>query len=258
VGMPEFNEISFECSGMLAPAIYQRLYELARDRPEGDIVEVGTSRGAATVALALGLKASGKPGRVLTCGRPTQNRHGGPVSDNFRRFGVDDVIDYHQCEAQDLPAIAAHTGPIGLLLLDADGCIDRDLLAFFDRIVVGAPVIIDDCEDKVRLNITPGVYRVDSKMRLSRLLLDAFRRSRALSEGDFMKCTYFGVKGSQPPPSQADVIQAYRGLVFTKAHKVIRSQIRSSIVSFLDTVAPRLTNRIRGRYRNGRAGVSAA
>ncbi|HEV8392148.1 MAG TPA: class I SAM-dependent methyltransferase, partial [Dongiaceae bacterium] len=97
---PDFDDIAVRCSGMLAPSIYQRIYEIARSSPGGLLAEVGTARGAATVALALGLRDSGRPGRVISfdrgrrrSGKGDPHRYLETVKKNLRYFGVEDLVD---------------------------------------------------------------------------------------------------------------------------------------------------------------------
>ena len=163
---PDFERIVFQCSGMLAPLSYQRIYEAAL-RSTGDlIVEVGTYKGAATVSLALGLRDAGKAGRVISFDRG-RSRYDGigddaylrMVKQNLRLFGVEDFVELILGEIPENASAVSEDARISLLMLDADGCIDRDIALFFNRVVPGGGIIIDDCDDRVRLRRT-GLFKL--------------------------------------------------------------------------------------------------
>jgi predicted O-methyltransferase YrrM len=58
-----FSQVKDKCAGMLEPEVYGSIYHAMSHSDDGDIVEVGTARGAATIALAFGIAASARPER---------------------------------------------------------------------------------------------------------------------------------------------------------------------------------------------------
>jgi predicted O-methyltransferase YrrM len=256
---------------MLAPAIYRRLYETAFSAPDGFIVEIGTAMGAATVSLALGLQHAGKRGRLITVDRGCRRAGGGDptsyrkqVKANLRHFGVEDHVDLIVGEAAEAVKAVPPSASISVLMIDADGAIDRDLQTFFDRVVPGGDIIIDDCVDVVRLHRT-GLFavRVDAKMRLTHLLLSYFKQKGLLSEGTQIKDTYFGKKLldlSQTDFSTDAILDIYRRMTFSSGRLVPAFADRTVIVRLLNLISPDLTQRLRVRHRRsvGRSRTSVS
>jgi predicted O-methyltransferase YrrM len=258
--LPNFEAIAVRCSGMLAPAIYRRLYETAFSAPDGFVVEIGTAMGAATVSLALGLQDAGKRGRVITVDRGVPRAGGGNpaiyrdrVKANLRHFGVEDRVELFAGEAADAVKVVPASAPISVLMIDADGAIDRDLRTFFDRVIPGGDIVIDDCLDVVRLHRS-GLFavRVDAKMRLTHLLLSYFKQKGLLSEGMQIKDTYFGKKLlelSQTDISTDAILDIYRRMTFSSGRLVPAFADRTVIVRLMNLISPDLTQRLRVRHR---------
>jgi len=250
-----FEEIVVRCDGMLAPATYQQIYETAK--VGGTIVEVGTALGAGTVALALGLQAAGRAGKVYSFDPLTGGPRRSIVEDeriahiqaNFAHFGVERLIEF---VPQSLPLgmAAIPDGPVSVVMLDADGRIDRDLIAIADRLDAGASMIIDDYLDKVRVSRGRSwgtAYAIDSKMRLTYLLVEMLKRDGFISPGRVIGNTYFGEKlaelGAQIDP--VECLKAYRELVFTKSHLPAFSGAMRSTMGQLERFSPSLLQKLR-------------
>jgi predicted O-methyltransferase YrrM len=257
---PDFAEIAIRCSGMLAPSIYQRIYEMARDAAGELIVEVGTAKGAATVALALGLRDAGKPGRVISFDRGRQRSgRGDPhaylegVKRNLRHFGVEEYVELVVGEVNKTADVVPQSAEISMLMLDADGAIDRDLGLFFSRVAPGGAVIIDDSADLVRVHrVGFSTTKIDAKMRLTYLLLSYFKDNHFLSEGMQIKDTYFGQKLRDFPDGELnrdDILEIYRQLVFTSARTSALVAARSLAIRMLKKINPTLTQRLRVHAR---------
>jgi predicted O-methyltransferase YrrM len=176
------GEVKERASGWMPLPVYRRLYETAAACGGGDIVEIGTYRGAATIALALGAKTSGKAFRIFTADllRPgigpvgsTLEAKTAELRSTFEAFGVGDVIEFVHGSSADL-LMAANPRHIRLLLLDAGGRIEADLAQLWDRIAPSCPIVIDDIDGHtyVRRNRRKAV--VDQKHRISQLLADRF------------------------------------------------------------------------------------
>lgn len=250
-----FEEIVFRCDGMLSPAVYERIYRTARRG--GIIVEVGTALGAGTAALALGLKDSHRPGRVYSfdpmAGGPRQKHISGAarrthhVRSNLAHFGVDHLVELVAATLPDgLNALPADE-PVSVLMLDADGRIDRDLLALEGRIEPGAPIIIDDYADKVRIRRgNASQLHVDGKMRLTYLLVNRLIEKRYLGAGDVVGNTWFGEKlaGGGIIPL-ADMLEVYREMVFTKAEHSFLDVYRRKAILTLERFNPHMLQRLR-------------
>jgi hypothetical protein len=128
--------------GWMPVPVYRRIHDTAAAAGGGTFVEIGTSNGAATIALALGGKAGGKAFRILTVDRfqagkgipgATVSERAQSVRRRFERFGVVDSIEIVAGTAADL--VERHDPrAIGLLLLDTDGRIERELALLYDRL----------------------------------------------------------------------------------------------------------------------------
>lgn len=250
-----FNDIVCQCDGMLSPAAYQRIYETARIG--GLMVEVGTALGAGTVALALGLKDSGRDGRVISF----DPMHGGPrrqisgtdrrlehIRTNLRHFGVDELVELVPAALPEGASALPDGQPISVLMLDADGRIDRDLLVLYERLQPGATLIIDDCVDKVRLHKSGGsTYRIDAKMRLVYLLVEWLERQGFLIPEEKVKDTCFAHKpfGVTKQLDPAEILEVYRKLVFTTAHFSSFQAARHRLIRLLEAHSPSLLQQLR-------------
>lgn len=256
---PDFEAIAVRCVGMLAPSIYCRIYEIARSAG-GLIVEVGTFRGAATVALALGLRDSRKPGRVISFDRGV-SRSGvgdaeaflGKVQRNLEFFKVDDLVELVVGDVSETAAVVPHDAEISVLMLDADGSIDRDIGLFFNRVIPGGMIIIDDCADIVKVKrVGFSTTKIDSKLRLAFLLLSYFKSKGIISEGTQIKHTYFGEKLRGCRDDKLDlkeILEVYRQLVFTSAETSPLQSARALSIELLKRISPRFTQRLRVLYR---------
>ncbi len=169
---------------MLSVRVYDRLMDLARRSRPAIIVEIGTAHGAATIALAIGARAAGAAFHIYTVdpfsGFSSRVMFGG-VDDNLRivtaalsRFGVTDCVTVVVGTVTDLIA-RLPSGPIDLLLIDADGRIDRDLAAVYDRLAPDADIVIDDVDGDVYLTRFANRIYCDQKHRLTRLIVDQLR-----------------------------------------------------------------------------------
>ncbi len=144
-------------NGMMSPWIYRLLYKTAREIRRGDIIEVGAGHGASTVSLGLGLKDINSDRKVYTiekCEGGSRSDFGGKqtnleiLKNNIGIFGLQawvEILPKKLVSEADLPR---EINKIGLMFLDADGRIDRDFRFFYNRIVPGGSIIIDDYEEQ--------------------------------------------------------------------------------------------------------------
>jgi hypothetical protein len=175
------------------------------------------------------------------------------VRQNLRLFGVDGFVDLIVGEVSRTVSAVPKDARISVLMLDADGSIDRDIGHFIGRVIPGGAIIIDDCADLVRLKrVSMTTVRVDSKMRLAYLLLSYFKSKGIISEGTQIKYTYFGEKLRGPPDGMLDlneVVEIYRKLVFTSAAFSPLHTARRMAIRLLQRVSPTFTQRLRVLYR---------
>ncbi|WP_395336011.1 class I SAM-dependent methyltransferase [Novosphingobium sp. BL-8H] len=258
-----FSELIVTCDGMLSPQVYARVYETAQRG--GVIVEVGTALGAATVALALGLQSSGKPGHVFTFDPMT----GGPrrsiktaeqriarIEKSLAHYGVADRVTITPQDLVSGLAALPKGEDVSVLMLDADGRIDRDLQVLHGRCASDCSMIIDDVADRVRVKRRGATYRIDSKMRLSWLLTNMLISSGKLSSGQRLVDTYFGELTCDPLQiiEPGDALAVYRQLVFQSASANRIQRLRSRVLEWGQDLAPDLAARCRRVYRHVKYG----
>jgi predicted O-methyltransferase YrrM len=211
-----------DCFGMLPLAVYRRIYETAAKRDGGTFVEIGTSQGAATIAMALGARAAGKPFRIYSVdefivgsrphGRSPEEKLG-VVRRGCEAFGVADAIDTVIGSSADLAALPA----IDLLLIDADGRIDRDFALLHGRLAADAVVIVDDIDPATYVGLRQGRLSFDQKHRATHLLLERFVAAGLLVADAPSGQTGWYRKGPVPlSPGEIELLAlpAYRELVF--------------------------------------------
>ena len=157
-----FYEIKVAAHGMMPARVYKRLYDTVLGLPDLDIVEIGAAGGAGSVVIAQALKDARRTARLVTVekceggsrsGRSKQaNRDA--LEATFRRFQVGDRIalfpEHLTMENGEEVKRLIGTGAISALVHDADGRLDRDFRIFFDMLVDGGAVVIDDFVDRRR------------------------------------------------------------------------------------------------------------
>jgi len=220
------SRVKQDCFGMLPLAVYRRIYETAATLSGGTLVEIGTSQGAATIAMALGAKSAGIEFRIysadefVTGSRPV----GGSAAEKleivrrgYQAFGVADSVENVTGGSAALPP-AADLPKIALLLIDADGLIDRDLALLHGRLEPNAPVIVDDVDEKVYFSIRKGRPVVDQKHRLTNLIIERFIAAELLVADEPSGQTGWYRKGpvsASPEEIERLALPAYRKLVMT-------------------------------------------
>ena len=225
----DFVAVKMKCNGMLSVPTYRKIYQAACSAPEGIFVEVGTAHGASAIALGWAVADTGKSSKVYTFDRligGSRARYGG-IDENlkiirggFAQFGVSDIVEMHVGASETASAVIPDKRGIGLLMLDADGIIDRDFRLFYNQLAPGAPIIIDDCGDRVKLKALPGgIVRSDLKHKLTFELVALFEGAGLIEVYDASNETIFARKtgsGEAGNFDDIDIISAYRNIVFSE------------------------------------------
>lgn len=166
----DWHGLKQRCNGMLPVAAYKHIHDLARRAPRGAVVEVGAAHGAATVAAALGIRDEDVNARVSAFEKisgGSRDRFGSfeenkrIIEKDLNYFGVRQIVDLHLGNVQEAKEKMKEIDSISLLILYADGRIDRDFEYFFDELVSGADVMIDDVADKVRIKKMKNGFQID-------------------------------------------------------------------------------------------------
>ena len=241
-------------------AVYRRLYESAEACGGGTIVEIGTFRGAATIAMALGAKRAGAPFEIVTADllRPGIGLEGADPEEKiaaltatFAEFGVAESIRFVHGSCREL---AAATDPrdIRLLLLDGGGKIEVDFALLWNRLVPHAAIVIDDIDGAVSVRRSLRSIRVNQKGRISFLLADRFVEAGMLvpigrtgSTGWYRR----GATALSPPEIELIALPAY--------HELIRVTVGAEEFGLAKAALRRLAARapwLRNAYRRVRPG----
>lgn len=210
---------------MLPVDVYARLYDLARQSRGGTFVEIGTAHGAATIALARGAQDGGQPFHVHTVdpfgGALSSRSAYGTVEENveivrsnYVHFGVDLDITI-TVGTVDTLLKKRSLETITLLMLDADGRIDRDLAALEGHLSHRCPIIIDDIDGQLYIGSINGRRVLDQKHRIGHLLSEAFEAAGILErQWEIAGTGLFVKRPSSAAAILAVALPAYRELVF--------------------------------------------
>jgi len=231
--MHDFQKVRSQANGMLSLRVYQAIYEKAHAAVPGHFIEVGTAHGAATIVLALGKIAGATAGSVYSFEKivgGSREKYGSVednlniIQANFKSFNVDSSIHLFigdvEDSARDLVNDEAFNAmPISLLMLDADGAIDRDLELFYNRLLPGSPIIIDDCNERVKIKYADrDQIKIDSKHLLTYKLVSFYLQAGLLEQPTYIGNTLFCIKPTSIQSaidfSQFKVAKVYRTLTF--------------------------------------------
>jgi predicted O-methyltransferase YrrM len=144
-----------ECSMLGIDAIVM-LYHFAKVSV-GDILEVGSYIGGATIAMAMGVRHSGVEKKIISIERGCRVDHPRvgtkdsfkDLKKNLKRFGfLDEVtlINGRSFDPNTITTVRQILGPhqIGLFVFDADANVHRDINCYSDRFADRCWMAIDD------------------------------------------------------------------------------------------------------------------
>jgi hypothetical protein len=141
----------------------------------------------------------------------------------FQKFGVDDCITAVPGSVADLVSNYM-LDAINLLVLDADGCIDRDLSYLFDKLTADCVIVIDDIDEWVGIVPSKRGSLLDQKHRLSNMLVNEFTRIGLLREDARIHSTGFfrkGLEALRPNEILLAALPVYRELAFCPVDHVL-------------------------------------
>ena len=145
-------------NSMLENHVLKAIYEASAKISEGVYVEIGPAQGGSTVAIALGRRSAGRKEVIYTADVFTQSSalktddvgvNVAVLRSNLAEFGVSDHLRVIVVPREDIATTVPADAEIGLFFVDADGALDRDFAQFYDRILPGGQIILDDCEHKL-------------------------------------------------------------------------------------------------------------
>lgn len=176
------------------PRTYRWLYQIVVEINPRIILEIGTAHGAATIVMGIAAKSLETNFYILTIDvlksrdniLSSRSRYGDEninaeiIRNNFLREGLSGHIDLFVGTSQDYfesrPALVKYD----LVLIDADGRIDRDLSLLIDFLREGTTIIFDDYDRSVNMIKFGGLKYLDLKHLSTSHLADAFINTNLL------------------------------------------------------------------------------
>ena len=182
------TRVKKSANGWMPVFVYRRLYETAAAAGDGTIVEIGTFRGAATIAMALGARSGGRTFNIVTADilHPGVGLEGATPQEKVAalqrtldEFGVANSVRFVHGRVEEVVA-EADPRNITLLLLDGGGRIESDFAALWERLAPDAPIVVDDIDGHVTVERTLRVARINQKHRLSKRLTEIYEAAGLL------------------------------------------------------------------------------
>lgn len=254
-----------EVDALMSRAVYDALFDLVATHRPTRILEIGTAHGAGTIAMALGAESVAAATQIQTVDTlqvlpdiPSSRAVYGDakaneaiVRRNFRSAGVEDRVALHVGRSDEFAACLPDGVSIDMLMLDADGRIDRDLLLFSASMAPDCLVVIDDIDGEAAATVRHGGLAIDLKHVISAKLSTRLVEIGYLSFETRVENTAF-FRAVKPAEWESDrlsdvALSCYRELVFTQARS--RPIIVASLASLLSS-----TPMLRPVYRVARAG----
>lgn len=189
-------------NGMLPASIYREMYQRSFEHSRNEIIDIGVGQGPSSIAFALGILHSQRTNKVHVIDQFEQTK-GGPhrycmkdfpegcrtantevFLSHLKSYGVDGPIQTYPGRTDEVdldPELRAD-----LLSIDADGHIDRDLTLFFDNLVPGAWIIIDDYANSInkrgRAYLEGFSHMSIEEARAEWLAMSTYNRRRVLGK----------------------------------------------------------------------------
>lgn len=227
-------------NGLMPLKTYEALYTVAAEKKPSCAVEVGTAHGASAIALSMGATSVNSDFRMITIdpmmsergrGEPSSRSQFGGVEDNanivrenLARAGLSDVVELFVGTSVEFGESGRVPPAIDLLVLDADGRIDRDLVLFRDSLIDGATIIIDDIRGGPKVTAVEESTRwIDYKHLISEAILSALVEAQLLRLIEIVEATAICELVNKKLWTDQQLIQIalqqYRKLVFTPVSK---------------------------------------
>ena len=151
-GMTSFELIKEVTHGYLGTDIYEKLYLAVLNATEGDVIDIGPAQGASSISCALALQEKRSKSKVYSIDRFKQSaalesfdsieQNVKRLRENLKRFNVEDYVEIVVADRDELPEREC----IGVIFIDADGAIDRDLKKYYNNLQEGGVIVVDDFE----------------------------------------------------------------------------------------------------------------
>ena len=265
--LKSFNPINIKkkANGMLSIDVYREMYHIAKEAPQDTIIlEIGTAHGAGTISLALGALNKNKVVSIDKITGGSRDKFGtleenkSIINNNFKFFGVEKIINFYVGTSTEIAPKLTEKLKLSVLVIDADGAIDRDFELFYNKLLPGSTVIIDDYSNYVMIKKDKKNIDIDKKFKLTHMLVSFFEQANLLEKKKVIDNTYFGIKPKNQKEnvdfSQYDFRPIYRYLTFAinKSPSLvtnIKSNIIEQISQFTLRISPNLYHKCRRIYK---------
>lgn len=218
---------------LLPAEVYSELYQIVAKTKPHTILEVGTAHGGATIAMALAAQSTNGNCRIFTIDTleslddipSSRAKFGNRIANkeiverNFENAGVSDLIELFVGRSEEFPA-EQKLSKIDILVLDADGRIDRDLILYKDYLSDDTVIIIDDIDGGPKLSRSLNNLSIDLKHVAVQSLLKQLTTNQIIHVDYVVKNTAI-CRPIRPDEWTCEMLMhhaivAYRNLVFTK------------------------------------------
>lgn len=162
-----FDFLKVSARGMLNVSDYELLSQLSEDSGPGNKLEIAAGRGASTSAIAWPLVKNSWDGRVFTIekckggswGNDSFKDNKDQLHKTWEQLGVIGKITLFPGERSEVANDVLEHRPFNFVFLDADGAIDLDFHYFYDAILPGSPIVIDDYSNRNDKNKQGVTYK---------------------------------------------------------------------------------------------------
>ncbi len=234
-----------KANGMLSIDVYNEMHLAAQKTKEGTtILEIGTAHGAGTISLALGMHPKNKIVSIDKITGGSRDKFGtleenkAIIKNNFKYFNVDKVIDFYIGTSSKVALRLPKDMTFSMLVIDADGAIDRDFELFYNQLLPGSSIIIDDYFDNIRIKHNKKKIFIDQKFRLTHMLISFMEQKKLLEKYKVIDSTYFGIKpliqNKDIDFSKYDFRQIYRSLTFGSTNSLsFINRVKSKVIEYI-------------------------
>lgn len=185
--LADFSDLRVATAGIMSAEVFQALYEASLGS-KLDVIDIGVGRGGTSISYAWGILDACRVGRVHAIDQFFQHKaprphqftkathpddcvtlNIGQFNSNLAMNGVEHLVTLWPGTTDEISRSFSRDVRAGILSIDVDGHIDRDLLYFYDFVEEGGLIIIDDCADTInkhgRENINKMRGRSDKVIR---------------------------------------------------------------------------------------------
>jgi len=234
---PDIARIKRDANGMLRVETYAKLYQEVYELPDMDILEVGGASGAGSIVIAKAMVDSKKKSHLVVvekCSGGSRETFGSyddnlqVIKKNFVHFGVADQIRLFPEELRfdnaDQVKELIKSNQIAALIHDADGRLDRDIHLFYDRLMPGGLVVVDDYMEKYDFSeVSKSLPFGGAKSLVTFRLMSYFIGLGYIQNISTVGATAFGAKPEIRPDTSHDLKQCKQILeqVFKERDKAL-------------------------------------